>query len=62
MQVKGDKKMKKYRLTFDFFDTREEAEKGKENILKNANYYYRKNKRISIQDWTSEDKTEFLSE
>ena len=50
--------MKRYRLTFDFFDTREEAEKEKENILKNANYYYKKNKTISIQDWTSEDKTE----
>lgn len=50
--------MKKYRLTFDFFNTRKEAENFVDNLLKQANNYYKRNKRISIQDWESQDKTE----
>lgn len=49
---------KKYKLTFNFFDTMEAAQKFKNEILKNANYYYKKNKKISIQNWSSADKTE----
>ena len=50
--------MKKYRLSFEFFDTINQAVNFRDMILKNANSYYRKNKKISITPWSSEDGTE----
>lgn len=50
--------MKRYRLTFDFFDTREEAEGFVNTLLREASNYYLRTKKISIQDWTSQDGTE----
>ena len=48
----------KYQLTFEFFDTINQAIEFRDRILKNANDYYRKNKKISITNWESSDRTE----
>lgn len=50
--------MKKYKLSFEFFDTIEQAQNFKDRILNKANNYYKKNKKISITPWQSTDKTE----
>ena len=52
--------MKKYRLTFDFFDTLEEGKKFIKNYIKrNGNKYLQnKNRNVKINNWTSEDQTE----
>ena len=48
----------RYQLWFDFFDTKEQAEQKKEEVLKRHNTYYRKHKKFSIHDWVSADGTE----
>ena len=54
--------MKKYNLTFDFFDTEIQANKGIERILnfskKQSKYLYNKNKNIHFLNWSSFDNTE----
>ena len=52
--------MKKYKYTFEFFNTIEQAKKEKTNILKNANSYYKKTykNKFFINNWTSTDQTE----
>ena len=54
IMYKGGYKMR-YQLWFDFFDTKEQAEKKKAEILSQSNSYYRKNKKISITNWESQD-------
>lgn len=51
---------KKYRLTFDFFNTLEEANRFIETLKgTNNKYLYNKyNKKAKALSWTSEDKTE----
>jgi hypothetical protein len=51
---------RKYNLTFEFFDTFEQAYKFKDIILNRANDYYKQKiaKKISILPWESHDKTE----
>lgn len=53
---------KKYRLTFEFFDTFEEANNFINTYIKKLNnnkYLYNKyNRNVKALDWTSEDKTE----
>lgn len=54
---------KKYHLTFDFFNTLQDAEnfiKNYKNYLKEKNkYLYNKNKNIKALNWSSEDQTEY---
>lgn len=51
--------MKKYHLTFNFYNSIEEAKAGinkiKEISKKKNNYLYNKNKNIKILDWISLD-------
>lgn len=51
---------KKYRLTFDFFNTLEEANRFIKTLKgTNNKYLYNKyNKKTKALNWTSEDKTE----
>ena len=51
---------KKYRLTFDFFNTLEEANRFIKTLKETSNkYLYNKyNKKTKALSWTSEDKTE----
>ena len=48
----------KYELWCEFCDTMEQALRIKEQVLKNANPYYKKHKKISITNWESQDGTE----
>ena len=54
--------MNKYRLTFDFLNTIEQAQEYKKTLLirfKNNKYYMRKYaNKISYNNWTSKDGTE----
>ena len=53
---------KRHRLTFEFFDTLEQAAKFIDYYIKplktKNKYLYYKNKNIKALDWTSEDRTE----
>lgn len=47
--------MKKYRYTFEFFDTAEQAQNYCDLINKNYSYYMRKNHAAHYTPWTSQD-------
>jgi hypothetical protein len=50
--------MKRYRFTFEFFDTVEQAMLFCDNHNKNASYYIRKKKPAHVMPWSGEDGTE----
>lgn len=52
--------MQKYRLTFQFKETMEEAQTFCEQINKAMSYYMRKNKPAHFTPWRSQDGTKNL--